>query len=375
MPNFLLAPIWRQTGRCPVTAARTGVLRTGHGDLETPLFAPVATLGAIKGLGWAQLEALGASLVLCNALHLSLRPGAELVERLGGLHRFVGWPRAILTDSGGFQLYSLQPRVKVEEDGVAFQSHLDGSRIFLSPEGCMELQEQLGADIAMCLDQCLPYPASSAAIAQAVERTIRWARRCRGSHRRADQALFAIVQGGWDERARKQCAEALAAMEFPGYAVGGLSLGEPSELARSMLAYCAGLLPPERPRYAMGLGTPVDLVEGVAAGVDLFDCALPTRNARNGTLFTRAGLVRIKNACYRTDPAPLDPECSCATCRSSSRAYLRHLLLSGERQGATLLTQHNLSFYLDTMREIRQAIPAGQLPQIRSRLKALFEPA
>jgi queuine tRNA-ribosyltransferase len=351
------------------------VLTTRHGSVATPVFAPVATLGAIKALGWQQLEGLGAELVLCNALHLSLRPGAELVAQLGGLHKFVGWSRSILTDSGGFQLYSLQPRVKVGDQGVEFQSHLDGSRVFLTPESCMELQEQLGADIAMALDQCLPYPAPPEAISAAVDRTVQWARRCRAAHRREDQALFGIVQGGWDERARKQCAEELAALGFSGYAIGGLALGEPSELSRSMLAYCAPLLPSDLPRYGMGLGTPVDLVEGVAAGVDLFDCALPTRNARNGTLFTRSGLVRIKNARYRGDPRPLDPECGCPTCRRVSRAYLRHLFLAGEMQAATLLTQHNLAFYLDTMREIRQAIPLGRLPQLRSRLKAVFEPA
>ncbi|HEX9637390.1 MAG TPA: tRNA guanosine(34) transglycosylase Tgt [Acidobacteriota bacterium] len=367
--------IWSEIGRCPHTAARSGALATAHGAVATPLFAPVATRGAIKALGWPALHALGAELILCNALHLSLRPGADRVAQLGGLHTFIGWNRAILTDSGGFQLYSLQPRVRVSDAGVEFRSHLDGDRVSLTPESCMTLQERLGADIAMCLDQCLPYPASGAAVEEAVERTVQWARRCRASHRRADQALFGIVQGGWEERARKRCAEALGAMDFPGYAVGGLVLGEPSELARATLAYTAALLPADRPRYAMGLGTPVDLVEGVAAGIDLFDCALPTRNARNGTLFTSGGLVRIKNARYRDDPGPLDPACSCPTCRSVSRAYLRHLYLCGEMQAAALLTQHNLAYYLDTMREIRQAIPLGRLPVLRSRLKALFEPA
>jgi queuine tRNA-ribosyltransferase len=349
--------------------ARRGELRTAHGVVQTPAFMPVGTQGTVKALRHCDLEEAGAEILLANTYHLLLRPGDELIGRHGGLHRFIGWNRAILTDSGGFQIYSLAARRRVLERGVEFQSHLDGTRYLLSPERATDVQAQLGADIAMVLDECLALPADRADVAASTARSIRWAERCRGRFlelrtgpgtgvacSNPGQAQFGIVQGGLYEDLREESAAAVAAIGFEGYAIGGLSVGEPPEQMHVVAGATARRLPFDRPRYLMGVGTPEDLVECVARGIDMFDCVLPTRNARNGQLFTSCGRVNIRNARYADDEGPVDPACGCYTCRTHSRAYLRHLYLAGEMTAGVLNTLHNVSFYLDTMRRIRDAI-------------------
>ena len=341
------------------THARRGVLHTPHGDVPTPVFMPVGTAGAVKAMPGEALEALGARIILANTYHLFLRPGHERIERLGGLHRFMAWRGALLTDSGGYQVFSHRDLCRIREEGVEFRSHIDGSRNFISPETAMDIQRSLGSDIAMVFDDCTPYPCSFADAVASMERSMRWAARCR---RRWDAAgdrsrgLFGIVQGGVYPELRARSAQALAAIGFSGTAVGGLSVGEPKELMGSIVESTLPLLPWDRPRYLMGVGTPEDIVRAVAMGVDMFDCVLPTRNARNGCLFTSQGRVLIKNAAYAEDQGPLDPACSCSTCRRFSRAYLRHLFLAGEHLSAFYNTVHNLSFYLDMMRKIRESI-------------------
>jgi queuine tRNA-ribosyltransferase len=347
--------------------ARAGLLRTPHGSVETPAFMPVGTAGAVKAVVRRDLEELGARLLLANTYHLMLRPGDAVVGGLGGLRSFTGWPGPFLTDSGGYQVFSLAALRSLSEEGVRFQSHIDGSPHLLTPERSMEVQANLGSDIAMAFDECPPYPAPREAVDAATARTTRWAERSRDAHRRAGQWLFGIVQGGVHLDLRERSARELAALDFPGYAVGGLSVGEPKEDMARVLAHLDPILPQEKPRYLMGVGTPDDIVEGVARGVDLFDCVLPTRNARNGQLFTRAGRLAIRNARYRDDPRPPDPSCGCYTCRHASRAYLRHLHLAGEMGAATLLTIHNLAHYLDTLREVRQAILLGRFEEFRTR--------
>ena len=358
--------------------ARRGVMSTPHGDVETPAFMPVGTQGAVKGITQRDLEALGAQILLSNTYHLYLRPGDTLIARRGGLHRFIGWSRPILTDSGGYQVFSLAGRRTISEEGARFRSHLDGSAHLLTPEKATDIQAHLGSDIAMVLDECLPYPAEPAAARRSMERTIRWAQRARDrlqdiragsaagvSPTNAGQAQFGIVQGGVFADLREESARETVALGFDAYAIGGLSVGEPIDLMYEVVGRTTKWLPEDRPRYLMGTGTPEDLVAAVARGVDLFDCVLPTRNARNGQLFTRAGRINIKNARYAEDDRPVDEACACYTCRSFSRAYLRHLFLAGEIAASTLNTLHNLHFYLDTLKGIRDAIAFGRFESFR----------
>ena len=354
-------------------AARAGLVTTPHGTIETPMFMPVGTQGAVKAMTVRMLEDAGAAIILGNTYHLWLRPGAELIARRGGLHRFNGWSRPILTDSGGYQVFSLADRRKLDEQGVEFRSHLDGSRHVLTPERAVEIQACLGSDIAMVLDECPPHPSTREAIQTSLALTTRWARRCQV---RLDelrdgatidglrptnpgQVQFGIVQGGVYADLRRESAESLAALDFPGYAIGGLSVGEPNEVMYDVVGGVAPHLPAAKPRYLMGVGTPADIVEAVDRGIDLFDCVMPTRNARNGQLFTSQGPLNIKNARFAEDDLPPDPSCGCYTCTHFSRAYLRHLYAAGEITGSILNTVHNVSFYLDTMRRIRQAISLG----------------
>jgi queuine tRNA-ribosyltransferase len=347
--------------------ARHGELRTPHGVVQTPAFMPVGTQGAVKAVHHRELEEAGAEIILGNTYHLLIRPGDELIARRGGLHRFIGWDRPILTDSGGFQVYSLAQRRAISEEGAHFQSHLDGTPYLLTPERATDVQARLGSDIAMALDECIAYPATRDQAAEAMARSLRWGERSRRRFlelqnpvRSADfnsgQAQFGIVQGGMFQDLRDESAETTVGLGFEGYALGGLSVGEPSERMYELAADTTRRLPIDRPRYLMGVGTPEDLVECVGRGIDLFDCVLPTRNARNGQLFTSQGRINIRNAKYAEDDGPLDPECGCYTCRRHSRAYLRHLYMAGEMSAGALNTLHNLSFYLDTMRRIREAI-------------------
>lgn len=351
------------------TRARAGLIHTAHGAVETPVFMPVGTAATVKGMSQERLESLGVEILLANTYHLYLRPGLELIQKLGGLHRFMSWPRAILTDSGGFQVMSLKGLGRATEEGFVFRSHLDGSSHCLSPERAVEIQMALGADILMPLDECVEYPASQEALRRAVKLTGRWARRSQAefeSCRRAapaeaaSAALFGIIQGGTDKKLRREAAEEIQEAGFAGYAIGGLSVGEPKGETYELAAYTVELLPEDRPRYLMGVGAPQDLVECVARGVDMFDCVMPTRNARNACLFTSEGKVIIRNSRYAQDERPPDPACGCAVCRRYSRAYLRHLFGAGEMLAAILATHHNLHFYLDTMRRIRQAIVSGE---------------
>jgi queuine tRNA-ribosyltransferase len=341
------------------SAARCGRLKTAHGEVATPAFMPVGTQGSVKSLAPSDLEEAQVQMVLCNTYHLFLRPGHELVARFGGLHRFIGWPGPILTDSGGFQVYSLGEMARVTEEGVIFASHLDGDRHLMTPERAIAVQEALGADIAMAFDECLRYPATYDATRVSMELTGRWARRCRTAKQRDDQALFGIVQGGMFHDLRTASAKQILELDFDGYAIGGLSVGETKAQLFDLLAHTIGLLPGGAPRYLMGVGTPEDLVRAVAMGVDMFDCVMPTRNARNGWLFTSAGKLIIKHACYREDERPIDEACRCYTCRRFSRAYLRHLYLAGELLAPRLLTLHNVFYYQQLMADMRQAIAAG----------------
>ena len=345
--------------------ARAGILHTPHGDVPTPVFMPVGTQGTVKAVSPRDLKDLGATMILANTYHLYLRPGDERIARLGGLHRFMAWDGPILTDSGGYQVFSLAARRQVDADGVTFRSHIDGSEHRFTPEKVIAIQENLGADIITCLDECAP-PTDYEYNVHALERTHAWARRCREAHRRADQALFGIVQGGVFPDLREQSARFITGLGFDGYAIGGLSVGEPKEQTCAVLEWLDGLLPPDRPRYLMGVGTPEDLVEGVARGVDMFDCVLPTRMARNGGALTRHGRLNLRNACYADDPGPLLPDCTCYTCTHFSRAYLRHLIMANEILGAHLLTIHNLHLMLTMAREIRESILRGQFAAYRA---------
>jgi len=357
--------------------ARRGRLTTPHGAIETPAFMPVGTFGAVRGVGAAELEALGGEILLANAYHLHERPGEATVAALGGLHGFTGWRRPWLTDSGGYQVTSLADRVRVDEAGVAFASPLDGRRRVLTPESALAIQEALGADVAMVLDECLPLRARQpgapavedpARARAAVERTLRWARRSARARTRAEQALFGIVQGGGDPALRRESAARTAEIGFDGYAHGGLGLGESRDHREALLAAATEPLPPAAPRYLMGLGRPLDLLAGIAAGVDLFDCVVPTRHARHGLLYTEQGVLPIKSARFRVDPEPPEPGCDCPTCRCHSRAYLRHLLRTGEALGARLASLHNLRFYLRLCARAREAIAKGSLDALRRRL-------
>ena len=350
MPGFAFT-VEARDGR-----ARAGRLVTPHGEVATPVFMPVGTAAAVKAVLHRDLAEIGARILLANTYHLMLRPGDALVASLGGLHGFTGWSGPFLTDSGGYQVFSLAALRKLDEGGVRFQSHIDGSEHLLSPERSIAVQQNLGADIAMAFDECPPGDAARDVVEAATARTTRWARRSRDAHTRADQWLFGIVQGGVHLDLRAESARALVELDFPGYAVGGLAVGEPKPGRDRVLEEVDALLPADRPRYLMGVGTPEDLIDGVARGIDMFDCVLPTRNARNGQLFTRHGRISIRNARYRDDPRPPDPDCRCHTCRTASRAYLRHLHLAGEMTAATLMSLHNLFFYLDMMEGLRQSI-------------------
>ena len=368
-------------------ASRRGELVTPHGTLATPAFMPVGTQGVVKALTAEQLAGLGAEIMLANTYHLHLRPGEELIGRFGGLHRFAGWDRPILTDSGGYQAFSFGNRRTIDEEGLTFRSHLDGSRCRLTPESAADIQASLGSDIAMVLDECLGQPATRDQVAASMALTLRWARRGRDRFlslgegavpglavTNPGQAQFGIVQGGVDLELRARSAEATVAIGFEGYAIGGLSVGEPAPVMYEVVAATAPLLPDGQPRYLMGTGTPVDIVEAVASGVDMFDCVLPTRNARNGQLFTSTGRLNIKNARYADDPRPPDEACSCPTCRRHSRAYLRHLYLAGEMAARVLNTVHNVYFYLDTMRRIRDAIVFDSLENLRAAYHQAYSP-
>ncbi|MGQ9634905.1 MAG: tRNA guanosine(34) transglycosylase Tgt [Bryobacteraceae bacterium] len=351
---------------CPHTGARAGLLHTPHGVVETPVFMPVGTQATVKGVTQRDLEHdLGVQILLANTYHLFLRPGHETIRRLGGLHRFMSWPRAILTDSGGFQVFSLNSLRKVTDEGVLFRSHLNGDAHLFTPESVVDVQVALGADIIMTLDECLEYPATHESARQSVERTVRWAQAAWRHFQTLGEtpcALFPILQGSMFPDLRRQCAEQLLELGAPGYAIGGLSVGEPRTLSLEMVEATAPLLPRQRPRYVMGVGMPEELAEYVARGIDMMDCVLPSRNARNGCLFTRRGRVIIKQAIYKDDPGPVDENCSCYTCRNFSRAYLRHLYQAGEMLFSTLATLHNLRHYLDIMRDLRQSILFGAFP-------------
>jgi queuine tRNA-ribosyltransferase len=350
--------------------ARRGRLVTPHGVIETPAFMPVGTLGAVKGIVPQELAAAGASVMLSNLYHLALRPGVDAIERLGGIHACTGWSGPILTDSGGFQVFSLQGLRKVDDGGVTFRSHVDGSLLRFTPEGVVSMQERMGVDIAMVLDECPPWPIDRGDAEASWRRTLSWARLARESWRGdlRGGGLFGIVQGSVFPDLRRQAAEELAQVDFDGYAIGGVSVGEPNTDRLAIVEHTAPALPASKPRYLMGVGYPEDLLHAVAQGVDLFDCVLPARNARHGVLFTREGVLRIKNAQYREDPRPLDPECGCPACARVSRAFLHHLTRSGELTAAVLGTLHNLRFYLDFMQDIRQAIVLGTFEDLAARL-------
>ncbi len=341
--------------------ARRARLELAHGIVETPIFMPVGTYGSVKAMAPNELLELGAQIVLGNTFHLWLRPGTEVIGAHGGLHRFMGWPKPILTDSGGFQVFSLGALRKVQEDGVAFASPVNGDRLFLTPERSMEIQRALDSDVVMAFDECTPYPATRDEAARSMELSMRWAARSKAAHAGNPNALFGIVQGGMHEDLRDASLAALTAIGFDGYAIGGLSVGEPKEEMLRVLDHAAPRLPAERPRYLMGVGTPEDIVAGVLAGIDMFDCVLPTRNARNGWLFTRFGDLKIRNAGYRTDTGPIDPTCACYACRHFTRAYLHHLQRVNEILGARLATVHNLHYYLWLAAGLREAIPTGRL--------------
>ena len=343
----------------PGTAARLGKIRTGHGDVQTPIFMPVGTQGTVKALTPETLKDQGAQIILGNTYHLYLRPGHELIGRMGGLHKFMNWPGPILTDSGGYQIFSLGKLRKITEDGATFKSHIDGSSHFLTPEKAVEIQRALGSDIMMVLDECTPYPATAAEAQTSLERTLRWAGRCREAKREGDGALFGIVQGGMYADLRRRSVDGLVDLDFDGYALGGLSVGEPKEMMLATARETTPLLPENSPRYLMGVGTPADIVACVGFGIDMFDCVMPTRSARNGLLFTNGGKIVIKHARYREDHEPVDSLCDCYTCRNYSRAYLRHLYMAGEILAMILNTIHNVRFYLHLMERIRGAIADG----------------
>jgi queuine tRNA-ribosyltransferase len=356
------------------SAARRGRLRTAHGTVETPAFMPVGTQATVKGMTPDQLSATGTEMVLANTYHLAIRPGEDVVAAIGGLHAFMGWPGPILTDSGGFQVFSLAARARISEASVAFRSHLDGRLLDLSPERAVAIQEALGADIAMCLDHCPALPATKEVIAEAVGRTIRWAGRCKSAQTRTDQALFGIVQGGKHADLRAECAEALIALDFDGYAVGGVSVGEDRAEVRAALDVSTHHLPEERPRYLMGVGRPQDILDAVATGVDLFDCVLPTRNGRNATCLTDQGPVKLRNAAHRFDPRPVEAGCDCLACRSFSRSYLRHLFLAKEMLGPTLASIHNVAYLQRLTLRIREAITQGRFVQFRAEVLEALGP-
>ena len=361
------------TGRDGATSARTGVLQTPHGAIETPVFMPVGTKATVKAMTPEEVAGLGAQIILANTFHLFLRPGDTIIRDLGGLHRFMNWSGPILTDSGGFQVFSLAKLRRLREEGAEFRSPIDGAPLFLSPEIATKIQENLGADIIMCFDECPELPAPFERLKASAEMTARWAERCRKAHSRTDeQALFGIVQGGTYPELREWSARATVAIGFPGYAIGGLSVGEPKDEMALALGVMDRELPRERPRYLMGVGTPEDFFTGVEHGVDMFDCVLPTRTARTARLYTREGILNMKNARHMSDPAPLSPSCTCYVCRNYSRAYLRHLYMANEILASRLGTWHNLHFFIDLMRSIREAIGQGTLAELKREVLAPY---
>ncbi|MBP1733764.1 MAG: tgt-2 [Deltaproteobacteria bacterium] len=339
--------------------ARLGIIRTQHGEIGTPVFMPVGTQGIVKATSPKDLKEMGIKIILANAYHLYLRPGDGLIREMGGIHRFAGWDGAVLTDSGGYQIFSLGVLREIKEDGVLFQSHIDGSRHFLTPEKVIEVQENIGADILMCLDECVPYPSSYEYTKSSVELTSRWARRCKEAKKFDGAMLFGIVQGGFYRDLRLKSASELVDMDFDGYAIGGLSVGEPKSIMWEMIDTVVDMLPQGKPKYLMGLGFPEDIVEGVSRGIDMFDCVIPTRHARNGSLFTRDGRINIKHAKYVKDEHPIDETCTCYTCRTFSRAYLRHLFVSHELSSYFLNTIHNIFYYNSLLKTIREALQKG----------------
>lgn len=358
---------------CKQSGARLGRLHTPHGIIETPIFMPVGTQATVKSMTPEELKEIGSQIILSNTYHLYMRPGHELIKRAGGLHKFMNWDKPILTDSGGFQVFSLGPLRKIKEEGVEFRSHLDGSKHFLTPEKAMEIQNALGSDIMMAFDECAPYPADREYVKNSLERTTRWLKRCKDAHNNTEkQALFGIIQGGMYKDLREQSAKEITSIDLPGYAVGGLSVGEPKPLMYDVLEHTTPFMPKDKPRYLMGVGSPDDLVEGVIRGIDMFDCVLPTRIARNGTAMTSQGKVVVRNATYAEDFTPLDPECDCYACKNYSRAYIRHLIKANEILGARLITTHNLHFLLNLMKQIRQAIMEDRLLDFRNEFFAKY---
>ena len=354
------------------TGARAGEFTTPHGIIKTPVFMPVGTQATVKAIVPEELEALGAQIILSNTYHLYMRPGEDIVAEAGGLHRFMNWKHPILTDSGGFQVFSLSDLRKINEDGVEFRSHIDGSKHFMRPEDSIAIQEKLGADIIMAFDECVKLPAEQDYSQKSMERTVRWAKRCKEFHSREDQALFGIVQGCTFEKQRIECARLLQEIDFPGYAIGGLSVGESHEEMYRILDCTVPELPKEKPRYLMGVGFPTNLVEGIARGIDMFDCVLPTRNGRNGTVFTHEGRMNLKNLKYARDFTPMDPHCGCYACRNYTRAYIRHLHTAGEILAARLCSLHNVHFLVNLVAEARQAIIDGRFAQFRRNFMETF---
>jgi queuine tRNA-ribosyltransferase len=352
--------------------ARSGKIQTLHGSVDTPVFMPVGTQGTVKAMTPDVLKSLGSQIVLSNTYHLHMRPGEDLIAALGGLHRFMSWNGPILTDSGGYQAFSLAKLAKINDEGVFFASHLDGSRHLLTPEKAVQIQEDLGADIMMCLDECVAYPSTKEYVETSVKRTSRWAERSLAA-RKTPAALFGIVQGGMYPDLRKRSAQELTSLPFDGFSIGGLSVGEGHDIMMTTLEQTTIYLPEAKPRYLMGVGTPVDIVEAVSRGIDMFDCVLPTRNARNGMLFTRHGKMSLKQARYRLDPGPPDESCSCYTCRNFSRAYLRHLFVSGEILSSILNSIHNLHFYLELMSDIRHFIREHRFNDLKKKVKEMYD--
>jgi queuine tRNA-ribosyltransferase len=371
--DFTLAVKYELIKKCKQTGARRGRLHTPHGTIETPIFMPVGTLATVKAMSPEELKEMDAQIILSNTYHLFLRPGPEIVEEAGGLHRFMNWDRPILTDSGGFQVFSLSNLRKIEEEGVHFRSHLSGEKLFIGPEEAMAIQNSLGSDIMMAFDECAPYPAEYEYVKNSLERTTRWLERCLKAHKRPEnQALFGIVQGGMYKDLREQSAREIVALDLPGYAVGGLSVGEPKELMDEVLEYTVPMLPENKPRYLMGVGSPDALIDGAIRGIDMFDCVLPTRIARNGTCMTSRGRLVIRNAKYKRDFTPLDPECNCYTCRNYTRAYIRHLFNADEIFGLRLTSYHNLHFLLKLMEKVREAIMEDRLMDFRNKFFAQY---
>lgn len=353
--------------------ARRGTLTLKHGTVETPIFMPVGTVGSVKTLVPEDLHKLQAQIILGNTYHLYLRPGLEVIKAAGGLHKFIGWNKPMLSDSGGFQIFSLGQSRKLTEKGAKFKSNIDGQEIMLTPELSVEIQETLGTDIHMILDECTPYPASESVAKESMELSLRWAKRCRDAKTKDDLCQFGIVQGGIYKDLRKRSIDGLLDIGFEGMAIGGLSVGEPKEHMRAMTEYCCNNLPQEKPRYLMGVGTPRDLIESVALGVDMFDCVMPTRNARNGSIFTSVGKINIRNAKHRLSQEPLDPNCDCYTCKNFSKSYLRHLFKSGELTALRLLTLHNVTFYVKFMQDIRDAIENGNFHEMLAEQRQIHE--